>query len=65
MAGKQKKNPQLSERAEYPFLLPPSVGNVDPTPLLTTLARVAVAVARRRSEALRRDDNSKQIGESS
>jgi hypothetical protein len=63
MIKKAKATAQPSEQADQPLLLPPSAGNADPTPLLTTLARVALAVARRRTQASQHDGQSEQAHE--
>lgn len=50
MAEHDKATKQAGAQAEYPRLLAPSDDNADPAPLLLTLARVALAVARRRQQ---------------
>jgi len=58
MAANNKPIRQSGDQTAYPQLLAPADANPDPTPLLTTLARVALAIARRRSQA------SQQLGQS-
>jgi hypothetical protein len=50
MAANNKPIRQSGEQTAYPQLLAPADQNPDPTPLLTTLARVALAIARRRNQ---------------
>ncbi len=50
MAANDKATRQAGDPAAYPQLLSPAGDNPDPTPLLNTLARVALAIARRRNQ---------------
>lgn len=57
MATQDKANKQLDDPTTDPQLLSPVDDNPDPTPLLTTLARVALAIARRRRQAEQQGDD--------
>ena len=63
MAANDKAIRQTDNPATYPQLLAPSDDNPDPTPLLNTLARVALAIARRRSQMSQHDGQSEQSHE--
>ncbi len=63
MATNDKTTRQADDSAAYPLLLAPADDNPDPAPLLNTLARVALAIARRRSQASQHDDQSEQAHE--
>jgi hypothetical protein len=63
MAENNKPIRQSGDRTAYPQLLAPADENPDPTPLLTTLARVALAIARRRSQAAQQPGQSEQAHE--
>lgn len=50
MAANNNQSGEATSRPNQPIVLPPAPGNADPAPLIETLARVALAIARRRAQ---------------
>lgn len=53
MAANDNQSGQAGPHPNHPVVLPPAPGNADPAPLIEALARVALAIARRRAEVSR------------
>ena len=56
MAANNNQSGEATSRPNQPIVLPPAPGNADPAPLIETLARVALAIARRRAESRQSKD---------